>query len=131
FVGLPLGSGLVAKYRLSRIAEIQPGRPRQAVHVTTPPSATQPAADQDNDVSLAMRPRTVRLTMRGYFYIAGVALATAFVLWLLSLVLRGIAGPSNLARIGASMWWLSSYGAGLFGRVFPSFGIASAKGNCS
>jgi hypothetical protein len=28
------------------------------------------------------------------------ALVTAFVLWLLSLVLRGIAGPSNLATIG-------------------------------
>jgi hypothetical protein len=100
FVALPLGSGLVAKYRLSRIAEIQPGRPGQVVHGTTPPSATQAAADQDNDVSLAMRPRTVRLTMRGYLYTAGVALATVFVLWLLSLVLRGIAGPSNLAILG-------------------------------
>lgn len=37
FVALPLSSGLVAKYRLSRIAEIQPGRPGQAVHGTTPP----------------------------------------------------------------------------------------------
>ena len=100
FVALPLGSGLVAKYRLSRIAERQPGRPGQVLHGTTPPSVTQAAADQDKDVSLAMRPRTLRLTMRGHLYAAGVVSATAFVLWLLSLVLRGIAGPSNLAILG-------------------------------
>jgi hypothetical protein len=100
FVALPLSSGLAAKYRLSRIAEIQPGRPGQAVHRITPPSATQVTANQDNDVSLAMRPRTLHLTMRGYLYTAGVALAPAFVLWVLSLVLRGITGPSNLAILG-------------------------------
>lgn len=94
FIALPLGSGLVAKYRLSRIAAIH-ARPELVVHEETPASAIRAAADQEKDISLAMRPRSVRLTMRGYLYTAGVALATAPMLWLLTLVLRGIADSSH------------------------------------
>jgi hypothetical protein len=93
FVALPLGSGLVTKYRVSRIAALRPGAPQGA----RPALATPAAPDQEKDASLAARPRMVRLTMRGYMYTAGVAVATAFVLWLVSLVLRGIASPSNAA----------------------------------
>ena len=95
FVALPLCSGLIAMYRVSRIADIQ-GRP-PLVYGTAVGSATQAPTDQRNDVALAVRPRIVHLTIRGYFYVGGVALAAGLVLWLLSLVLRGIAGPLNPA----------------------------------
>jgi hypothetical protein len=96
FVALPIGSGLVAKYRLSRIADVRPRSPLQVVHGAAA-GATREVADQGNDLSTAMRPRTVRLTMHGYMYIAGVAMATAVVLWLLrlSVGLWGSAGRSS------------------------------------
>jgi hypothetical protein len=97
FVALPMGSGLVSNYRLCRIAAIRPDSPQQAVYSAAPAAATRDVADQAGDLSTAMRPRTVNLTMRGYFYIAGVAMATAIVLWLLllSVELWGSAGQSS------------------------------------
>ncbi|MGC1482900.1 MAG: hypothetical protein WA789_03815 [Candidatus Acidiferrum sp.] len=95
FVALPLGSGLATKHRLTRIAALETSAKQGTVGGTKPVLATPGAAGQDKDASLAMRPRTVRLTVRGYMNIAGVAMAMTFVLWLLSLVLRGIADPSS------------------------------------
>jgi hypothetical protein len=97
FVSLPLASGLVTNYRLSRLAVVRPGPRRGVVDGATPASATRDVADHENSASLALRPRMVRLTTRGRLYIAGVALLTALVLWLLSLVLPGVGGPSNTA----------------------------------
>jgi hypothetical protein len=96
FVLLPLASGLVTKYRLSRLAGVHPDRQQRAVDGETA-SAIRTVAGHERDASLAMRPRVVRLTMRGYLYTAGMTVLTAFVLWLLSLRLRGISGPSNVA----------------------------------
>lgn len=56
---------------------------------------TQNAVDQENDASLAMRPRNVRLSMKGYLYIAGVAIVAACLLGLVALVLRGTSSLSN------------------------------------
>jgi hypothetical protein len=97
FVALPIGSGLVSKYRLSRIAAVRHRSPQQVVHGAAPAGATREVADQTGDLSMAMRPRTVRLTMRGCTYIAGVAMATAVVLrlLLLSVGLWGAAGQSS------------------------------------
>jgi hypothetical protein len=89
FVALPVGSGLVTRYRLSRIDTTEAR--------TTIASASLPPPVQENSVSRAPRPRMARLTLRGHLYIAGVALATAFILWLMSLVLREVAGSSNVA----------------------------------
>lgn len=120
FVALPIGSGLVSNYRLSRIAAIRPDSPQQAVHSAAPAATTRDVADQDGDRSTAMRPRTVNLTMRGYIYIAGVAMATAIVLWLLllSVGLWRIAGQSSAGIVkevlalfvwGWSIWLCISF----------------------
>lgn len=103
FVALPVGSGLFAWHRLANIAVRQPYSNRRVVDGATAVSATAAASERVNDVSLAMRPRTVRFTMRGYLYCAGITLVTAFVLWLLSVGLQGIAGPSN-ADIAKSLF---------------------------
>jgi hypothetical protein len=97
FVSLPLASGLVTKYRLSRLADVHPERQQRVVDGETASSANRTVADHERDASLAMRPRVVRLTMRGYLYAAGMTVLTAFVLWLLARVLRGISGLSNAA----------------------------------
>jgi hypothetical protein len=111
FVALPLGSGLVTWYRLSNIAVIQPDSTGQFVNGATAASAAPAATLQVKDLSLAMRPRRVRLTTRGYLYSAGMVLVTAFVLWLLSFGLQGIAGQSNAGRAKSAfivlVWGLS------------------------
>lgn len=107
FVALPFGSGIVTWHRLSNIAVKQPNSTEQLG--TTPPAA-RAATVQVNDVSLAIRPRLVRLTTRGYLYSSGMILVTAFVLWLLSFGLQGIASPSNTDRtksaFSALVWGL-------------------------
>ncbi len=97
FVALPIGSGLVTRYRLSRIAAVRPRSPQEVVHGAALAGATREVADQAKDLSMTMRPRTVHLTMRGYTYIAGAAMATAVVLWLLllSVGLWAAAGQSS------------------------------------
>lgn len=98
FVALPVGSGLFTWYRLANIVVGQPYSNRQVLDGATAVSATAAASERVNDVSLSMRPRPVRFTMRGYLYCAGMTLITALVLWLLSVGLQGIAGPSNADR---------------------------------
>jgi hypothetical protein len=111
FVALPVGSGLVTWYRLSNIAVKQPDSTEQLVNGATTASAARAATVQVNDVSLGMRPRLVRLTTRGYLYSSGMVLVTAFVLWLLSFGLQGIASPSNTDRAKSAfivlVWGLS------------------------
>jgi hypothetical protein len=98
FVALPVGSGLVTWYRLSKVAVRQRDSIGQVVHRPTAASSALAFTERAHEVSFAMRPRVVRLTTRGYLYCAGMALVTAFVLWLLSFGLRGSAGPSNAYR---------------------------------
>lgn len=95
FVLLPLASGLLIKYRMSRLSAVHPRIQQGAIDRAKPASASLAVADQEKDALSAMRPRVVRLTTRGYLYCAGMALVTAFVLWLLSFGLQGISGPSN------------------------------------
>jgi hypothetical protein len=119
FVALPIGSGLVTWYRLSKVAVRQRDSTKQVVHgPTAAASPTLAVRERMHDVSYAMRPRVVRLTTRGYLYSAGMALVTAFVLWLLSFSLQGIAGPSNADRTksafillvwGFSLWSCVSF----------------------
>jgi hypothetical protein len=111
FVVLPVGSGLFTWYRLSNVVVRPPDSRGQFVHGATAIPAARAASVQLDDVSLAMRPRLVRLTTRGYLYTAGMVLLTAFVLWLLSFGLQGIAGPSNTDRAKSAfivlIWGLS------------------------
>jgi hypothetical protein len=111
FVALPVGSGLVTWYRLSNIAVKQPDSTEQSVNGSTTASAARAATVQVNDVSLGTRPRLVRLTTRGYLYSSGMVLVTAFVLWLLSFGLQGIATPSNTDKAKSAfivlVWGLS------------------------
>lgn len=98
FVALPVGSGLFTWYRLANIVVRQPNSNLQVVDGATALSATAATSECVNDVSLAMRPRAVRFTLRGYLYCAGMTLVTAFVFWLPSVVLQGFARPSNADR---------------------------------
>jgi hypothetical protein len=93
FVLLPFASGLVTRYRLSKI-------PVRHVGAKTPPTASVAAATRDcatsqNDALFAARPRAIRFTKRGYIYSFGVALATVFVLWVMSISLRELVGASG------------------------------------
>ena len=98
-VALPLVLVLFTKRRLSRLAALQPRTPQQIVHAVAPALTISAAADQERDAFLAMRPRMVRLTRRGYSFVAGIALLTPFVAWLLSVAVRGIAGQWNIAIV--------------------------------
>lgn len=99
FVALPFGLSLHTWYRISKVSVRRPDSDRRMVHG---PSASATVADAGvpTDVSLGTRPRVVRLTIRGYFYSAGMGLVTIFVLWLLSLGMRGISVSSgaNIAK---------------------------------
>ena len=99
FVALPLVLVLFTKRRISRLAALQPSTPQEIVHEAAPALTTSAASDQETDAFLAMRPRMVRLTRRGYSFVAGIALLTPFVAWLLSVALRGIAGQWNIAIV--------------------------------
>ncbi len=90
FVLLPFASGIVTRFRLSKIALRHVDAKALSV-----PAATQDDTIPPNDFTFAPRPRAVRLTNRGYFYSFGMALATAFVLWLLSFGVRGLVNPSS------------------------------------
>lgn len=92
FVLLPFVSGLVTRFRLSKIEVRQVGS-----RVAPGPVAVANRVDAtpQNDLEFTARPRAVRLTRRGYAYSLGMALATAFVLWLLSLGVRGLVSPSS------------------------------------
>ena len=96
FVLMPFASGLVTRYRQSKIAV-------RHVGAKTPPAASLAEATRDdttsqNDASFAARPRAIRFTKRGYIYSFGMALATAFVLWVMSIGLRGLVGPSGASK---------------------------------
>lgn len=90
FVLLPFVSGLVTRLRLSKIAV-------RHIDAKVPPvaGATRDDTRPQNDVAFAARPRAVRLTKLGYVYSLGMALATAFVLWLLSFGVRGLVSSSS------------------------------------
>jgi hypothetical protein len=104
FVCLPLASGLVTKYRLSRLPAIRPDLRQSVIGEGTTASATEAVSGQEEAASMALRPRMVRLTKRGYLYVAGVGVLTVLVLWLLSTVLPGISGSSNttIAKFGVA-----------------------------
>jgi hypothetical protein len=95
FVALPFGSGLITRHRLSKIRVGHVSAPEAIFHGMVTTAATRADALQPRDVSLATRPRVTRLTKRGYVYSLGMALATLFVLWILSFGLRGMVGPSS------------------------------------
>ena len=95
FVLLPLISGVVTKYRLSTLLGAGPRTARAVIHEANSTSAEPALAGPENNPSVLMRPRTVRLVPRGYLYIAGVAVVSAFLVWVLAFFLRGIAGSSN------------------------------------
>lgn len=97
FVSLPLASGLLTKFRLSRLAALQPRVQQEVVEREEPVSAIRAAAEEEKDPSLTIRPRRVRLTLRGFGYTAGMAVLTTVLLWLLFLVLQGIAVSSYAA----------------------------------
>lgn len=93
FVLMPFVWGLVTRYRLSKIAV-------RHVGAKTPPAASVAETTGDdttsqNDASFAARPRAIRFTKRGYIYSFGMALATAFALWIMSIGVRGLVGPSG------------------------------------
>jgi hypothetical protein len=94
FIALPFGLSLHTWYRLSKVSV---RRPHMDEHVVRGPSGSPTQADtcESSDVSLATRPRAVRLSIRGYFYNSGMGLITIFVLWCLSLGMRGISGSSS------------------------------------
>lgn len=117
FVALPLGSGLVVKYRLSRVANIQLATSGKIVQGAAAVSATHDTADQQNDFPLAMRPRTVHLTALGYLYTAGVTLGMTLVLWLLFVLLQGVAGPRSAARTVKYVFALLIWGCVLWSCV--------------
>ena len=129
FVALPVGSGLFTWYRLANIVVGQPYSNRQVLDGATAVSATAAASERVNDVSLSMRPRPVRFTMRGYLYCAGMTLITALVLWLLSVGLQGIAGPSNADR-AKSLFALLIWSLALWSCI-SFFRNRIEKGDCS
>lgn len=93
FVLMPFASGLVTRFRLSKIAV-------RHVGAKVPAAGPVAAANRDdtspqNDVAFAARPRAVRLTTLGYVYSLGMALATALVLWLMSFGVRGLVSSSS------------------------------------
>lgn len=98
FVALPLGSGILTRHRLSKIAFRRADAPERVVPPPSAVPATQAGEYQASDLSPALQPRVPRFTMRGYFYSAGLVLGTAFVLWLLSLSVQGIAGASSTGK---------------------------------
>jgi hypothetical protein len=108
FIALPLVSNLFIRQKLSTIADAQP---RASEHIVTELSAHSQAevsACQIDDVSRLSRPRDTRLTMRGYFYIGAMILLTAFLLWVLSLLLPEIIGVSSTNKtksLFASLVW--------------------------
>ncbi len=90
FVLMPFASGIVTRFRLSRI-----GVRHADAKALSVAAATQDDTIAPNDFAFAARPRAVRLTNRGYVYSFGMTLATAFVLWLLSFGVRGLVSPSS------------------------------------
>jgi hypothetical protein len=94
FVLLPFASGIVTRFRLSKIT---------VSHVDAKALSVAAATEDDriapDDFAFAARPRAVRLTNRGYLYSLGMALVTVFVLWLLSFGVRGLASPSSGNKI--------------------------------
>jgi hypothetical protein len=95
FVCLPLASGVVSWYRLSRAAVVPAGMPHGVVRAAAP--AWGNMAGQNQNASWGLPPRKVQLTVRGYAYTAGAAVSAVFVAWLLSLILRGIGGFSGIS----------------------------------
>lgn len=93
FVALPFGSGVVTRYRLSKIVVAHRNTPAPILHGTS--EAARVDGFQPSDASLAVRPRAIHLTQLGYVYSFGMALATAFVLWVLSFGLRDFVRPSS------------------------------------
>ena len=96
FILLPLISGVAAKYRLSRLPGAPFHAPNGLVHGANSATA-MPAFEVSEGHPSIMRPRIVRLEPRGYLHVAGMAVVSAFLLWLMAIVLRGIAGSSNTA----------------------------------
>jgi hypothetical protein len=94
FVLLPVVSGLVTRFRVTKIA-VAPVDAKVPLAAGASSGGTRPP----NDVVFVARPRAVRLTKRGYVYSLAVALATALVLWLLSFGVRGLVGSSSANKI--------------------------------
>jgi hypothetical protein len=99
FVLLPLISGMITKYRLSTLLSAQPRAPQAVIHEANSASAVLALVEPENNSSITMKPRIVRLMPRGYLYIAGMAMFSAFLVWVLAFVLRGIANSWNIATV--------------------------------
>jgi hypothetical protein len=87
FIALPGGFALVALTRQSRLRKLQE---RIGESGGPPPSVAnrEAAALRDAPLRFAIRSRQVRLSLRGWFYSAGVTAITFFWLWLLSFMLN-------------------------------------------
>jgi hypothetical protein len=103
FVALPIGPGLLAWSRLSKIGPLlrfpQPG----FALAVEPGLATPIGSDRAMDVALAIKPRRARLSARGYIYVGGVSVASVLVLLLLYLCLPGLRSSSSNSLAGSAI----------------------------
>jgi len=107
FLALPLASGLVARYRLSKIGELPPGVSQQAAFAQPPGLPTPNGTDPVKDPALSMRPRQARLSMRGYVYVAAMTVVTALVMFLLYRCVQILAASSKSSIVWAMLLVLS------------------------
>ena len=96
-VVVPLVLFLIAKRRLARLAAPMPCAPQEVPHEASPVLTTGAAADQEKDVLLAMHPRRVRLTGRGYSFVFLMFFATQLVTGMLFVTVWGNDGQWHVA----------------------------------
>ena len=93
FLSLPASLVLVGQYRLRRIRRIVIG-PGRTTGAATTGGQTQSNFDFDR-FCLTPRPRYVKMSWLGRFYVVGVGGATVLGLWLLSIMVRAMLHPSQ------------------------------------
>jgi hypothetical protein len=103
FVALPLGPGLVAWSRLSKIGPLLRDAPPEVALAVEPALATPIGRDQAKDAALAVKPRRAYLSARGYMYVGRVTVGTALVLLLLYLCLPGLRSSSSNSLAGSAI----------------------------
>jgi len=101
FLTLPLASGLLAKYRLSKIGAVAATAPHLGTLYTAPALETPTGRDTINDAALAMRPRRARLSARGYVYLWSMGVVTALVAFLVYRCLQILATSPGISTVPA------------------------------
>lgn len=90
FLWLPASLVLVGRHRLSRIKRIATAR----APTLDPAAVSQTQSNSELDQScLAPRPRQVKMSWLGRFYVVGVGAATVLGLWLLSFMVQTLVHP--------------------------------------